>query len=245
MKISGKATRILLNGLDISSYFTAADVAVTVDNVEQSGFGDEDKSYLVGERSASYRLTGHYDRSDADDSVSKLLDSIAGADVTTPIISIVRQRALGAKGNSGQVILKDRSATAPIAGIVGMNASFDSAGDHFGQTRTVFEWGTLLPSVAGGTSEAYNGGTATALGATGYLQMGSVLGGTPVVKIDHSADGATAWTTFITFTGVETADAPEAQVGVTADNLTIQPYRRVVVTGGSCICWVGVSAPIA
>lgn len=240
-KIHGRNTRVYLNGTDISNYFNSANVTKNIDTAETSGFGDADKTYVVGLGGGDIKLAGFFDAGAAP-SVDSLVDGLLGSE-TDPILSVISASLIDASGATAMGNFKAKQIAAPIGGVVTTSADLeaDTSGVH--RTLTAFPLGTLTPAVAGGTTAVYNGGTATSLGGQAFLQMGSVVAGTPVVAIEHSTDGATAWSAWMTFAAVLSANAPQAQRATVTG--TVKPYKRVTVTGGTAVCWVGFDQPLA
>lgn len=241
-KYHGRNTRVYLNGYDIGGYFNAADVSNQADQAEVSGFGDTDKSYVMGLKGGNGKLTGYWDSTVAAPGAEAVLATLQGA-VPAPILSILASDALGERGHSTQADEINLSRNAPIAGVVTMAADFQG-NQAIHSVKTLLAKGTLGTSTSpGGTSAAMNDGNASAAGAVGYLHAFSISGGTPVLSIEHSANGTSAWATLLTFAGVASADAPQAQK--VAISGTVQPYKRIAVTGGTGIFWVGAHQPSA
>lgn len=241
-KYHGRNTRVYLNGYDIGDHFNAADISNQADQAEVSAFSDTDKSYVMGLKGGNGKLTGFYDSTAAVPGVEAVLASLQGA-AAAPILSILASDALGERGHSTQADEISLSRNAPIAGVVTMAADFQG-NKAVHTTKTLLAKGTLGTSTSpGGTSAAMNGGNASAAGAVGYLHAFSIGGGTPVLVIEHSATGTSAWATLLTFAGVASGDAPQAQkVSVSG---TVQPYKRVTASGGTGVFWVGVHQPPA
>lgn len=243
-KIHGRNARVYLNGQDISSYFNSADLSQPIDTAETSGFGDTDKSFVAGLRGGAVKLSGFFDNASGTASVDAILNTAEQA-AADPILTVLTAPNINDKGISASMVLTGRQASAPIGGVVSITADFvESTNLGLDRVRTVQANGTITAAAAGGTTSAWNGGTATALGAVGYLQAFQVLGGTPVVVIEHSADGATGWAALITFAAMPlAASAPQAQKASVSG--TVQPFQRTTVTGGSAVVWTGINQPIA
>ena len=243
-KIHGRNARVYLNGQDISNFFNSADLSQPIDTTETTGFGDTDKSVVVGLRGGAVKLAGYYDSASGTASVDAIFNTVEQASVD-PILTVLTAPNIDDKGVSASMALTGRQVSAPIAGVVSVTADFlESTTLGLDRVRTVQAKGTLTPSVAGGTTSAWNGGTATLQGAVGYMQAFAVAAGTPVVVIEHSADGSTSWAALITFAAMNgTGAAPQAQKASVSG--TVQPFQRTTVTGGSAVVWTGINQPIA
>lgn len=235
-KVHARRSRVFINGIDASPYFKNADVNSSAESSDSSGFGQDWKTGLPSMRSGSIKLGGYLDTSVP--GVTTELEDSLGSDVD-PIVTLVREQGIiNSYGWSMAAIETSLALSSAIADIAAASADL-TANDVVDRVTTVAPLGgTLTPTANGGTTVAYNGGTATAAGAVGVLQMFSTSGN-PVVLIEHSANGSTGWATLVTFAAMT---SPGAQrVAVTGN---VNPYKRATVTGGSAVCWVGVSQPL-
>lgn len=214
-----------------------------VDQASTDAYGQQDKSSIPGQLGADIKLGGYIDSTVGASGVETILKAFEQSS-TDGILSIIHQTSLNSPGTSAKVQETSLGRTSPIGGVVTMAADFKASDTGVERTQTVFPQGAITPSATGGTTAAYNGGTDTLQGATGWLQALSVAAGTPVVKIEHSEDGATSWSTLITFAAMPlAASAPQAQRATVTG--TVKPYKRVSVTGGSATIWVGITQPKA
>jgi hypothetical protein len=95
------------------------------------------------------------------------------------------------------------------------------------------EWGNLLTAgtvSAVGTGTAYDGGTATANGASGYLHVLSVTSGTATVTIEGSASGTASWSTLMTFTAAAAGTAERQSAAG-----SIPQFTRYNTAGGTAV----------
>lgn len=239
-KLHGKKARVYLNGFDVSNYFTSAEAPQTGDTAETSGFGDEDKTYVVGQKSGTIRLSGFFDNDAAAGTEKRFVDVIQAA--TNPIVTVVSESLAERRGWAAAAIETSLAKSAAIGAVAAMNAEFISDSGVF-NVRTVFARGTLGASTApGGTLSSYNGGTATTKGIVGVLHVFGSVSGTPVYTIQDSADGSSGWATVVTFAGVASAQAPQAQiVEVTG---TVRAFLRANVTAGTADVYIGAHQPI-
>jgi hypothetical protein len=241
-KIHGKLARVYISGIDASNFFTSAETADQVDTAESSGFGDNDKTYLIGMRTGNIRMSGFYDSGNATGNVDATIRAGLGLDGTqSPIVNITRGTAMNDMGDGGvDDLYTSYSPSAPIGGAVAISVDIQaSRGLNF--HRTVLPKGTLGTSTSpGGTTNAWNGSVQTVQGGRGFLQVFQVIGGNPVYSIEHSADGSTGWTVKASFAAASAVGAQVVDISG-----TIQPFQRVSVTGGTAVVWVGLYQPVA
>ncbi len=236
VKVHGRKTNVYISGYDLSSIFTSADSQRQIDTAEVTGFTAQDKEFIAGQRGGNVRFQGWYSK-DANSS-DPVLSALANDPDTEAVVTVIRDTdAFEGPAEAMEGPITSYGRTSPIAGVVSIAVDF-LATAGLPTTRTLQTKGSLTPSVAGGTTAAYNGGTATTLGAVGFLQVFSVSG-TPVVTIEHSATGTSAWSSLITFAGLAAAGAERKAV-----TGTVQPYLRTTVASGTAVCWVGISQPI-
>jgi hypothetical protein len=235
VKLHGKNARIYLNGYDISAGFNNFDGPGQADTVDASTFGGADKEYVVGLRSGSMRLQGIWDATPGATGIDDILGDVEAQDSPMPIVTVwPGGDVLGYPGKGAAEIETAISRTSPIGGVVGMSVDMMASGG-FHRLRNLFPKGTM--TAAGGTIEPDNGGTAVAATLIGVLQAFQVLSGTPVVTVEQSANGTSGWTAALTFSALQSAQTPQAQLAsVTA---TIQPFKRTNITGGQAIVNVG------
>lgn len=234
VKVHGRKTSVYIGGYDLSDIFTSADASETVDSSEVTGFTAQDKEFIAGMRNGTMRFQGWFSKDAA--SSDPVLSALPGDD--SVVVTLIRDTdAFEGPAEAQEGPITSYSRSSPIGGVVSVAADFQASGG-LAHTRTLKAKGSLTPSVAGGTTAAYNGGTTTTHGAVGFLQIFSASG-TPVVAIDHSNNGSTGWAAVITFAGLTAAGAE--RVAVSTD---IKPYLRTTVTGGTAVCWVGISQPI-
>ncbi len=236
-KIHGKFTRIYINGVDLSTFLNSAETDVAIDTAESSAFGQEDKTYVQGQKTATHRLQGHYDDTPGATGIDTFLDSLIDIS-TTPILAIVRNDVIDARGDAGAADeMTSYNKTSPVAGVVGVSVDFQVSGGY-DPIISVFAKAELQTSAPGGTTLAFNNpATALTNGAVGHLHCFAAPTGSPVVKIQHSADGSTGWTDLIAFATVTGIEAQRVTVAG-----TVQPYWKVIEDGGGTLtCWVGIS----
>ncbi len=230
-KLTGKATKIYVNGQDVSSNFNLVDTQATTDVVDVSTFGAEFKENCVGPRSGTMRLQGYYDQTGAWDD---LMDQLYGLSSPLPVVTVLPAGDVqGLRGKAAAELSTTVSTSSPVGGAVAVTADFQS-NTGMDAVRNLYARGTLTPAAPGGT--ILPDGAAGTKTLIGYLQVFSIPAGNALVVIEHSANGTTGWTTALSFTAVAAAGAPQAQ-RATATGV-MQPYKRVNVSGGTAICEV-------
>src|SRR6266702_1668337 len=71
----GRLAELWLNGVDVSTYFAAADWNTKVDTTEVSTFKSTWKSFISGFAGSTFNASGYYDSADAD----KVRDTLQAA----------------------------------------------------------------------------------------------------------------------------------------------------------------------
>lgn len=121
---------------DLSNACNNIDYPDSVDIAEVSGFGDTDKSYVIGLKSRTIRIAGNW-KDDAND-VDEVLSSLVGGGADGTILAAyVYGPAGSAAGNvkySGQCIVTGYSRTSPIGGAVTFSADLQGNGTHVRST---------------------------------------------------------------------------------------------------------------
>lgn len=224
-KMHGKYTRIYVNGVDISNFFTSAEVSAQTDTAEVTAFGDADKRYVIGLNSGSARLAGYFDASPTGNKEA-LLRSLLGADAN-PHVAIVTREAPGAVAECSAEIETSLSVSSPIGGAVAMNADMTASGG-FDSARTFVPIQSLS-----GASATYDNGAAAPGGGRVHLHVFAVSG-SPTINVRHSPDGST----WATLTSVGTPAAGSAyRIDITT---SIDRYLSAEVTGGSATIFAAI-----
>lgn len=122
---------------DLSNAMNNIDYPDSVDIAEVSGFGDTDKSYVIGLKTRTIRAAGNWkgDANDVDEVFSGLL---GGGAAGTLLATYIYGPAGSAAGNvkyTGQCIVTAYGRTSPIGGAVTFSADMQGNGTH---TRTTF-----------------------------------------------------------------------------------------------------------
>lgn len=117
---------------DISNALNNVDYPETIDTAETSGFGDDDKTFVIGLKTRTIRIAGNW-KGDAND-VDAILSGLAGGGADgTVFTSYVYGPAGDANGEveyTGTAILTNYSKSSPIGGVVTFSADFQCTGAH-------------------------------------------------------------------------------------------------------------------
>ena len=121
----------------LSNFLNSIDFPETVDTAETSGFGDTDKSYVVGLRGHTIKLAGNWDG--AANGPDDVFGNLAGQGAAGTILSaFVFGPAGNATGNvkySGNALVTSYGVNSPIGGAVTFSADLLVTG---AVTRGVF-----------------------------------------------------------------------------------------------------------
>lgn len=234
--VHGKGASVLVNSYDLSAYFNSADVAMTIDTAETTGFGSSSKSYIVGLRDETLSLAGLYSQ-DASGS-DEVLSGILGA-TTTPIVTVAfSSGTIGNRAVLGRAHETNYSISNPVSDVSSVSADFTASTDAVTNQTLGLDTGVMLTtgaSIAYGslgalssvdnTASSANGGMATV-----HVTANSVSGGATTIKVQHSTDNST-WADLITFSAVSASTITNQLSAVSG---TVNRYLRVnVSTAGS------------
>ena len=222
----GRETLVFVDGYDVSGDSTNAVVDMVADAPEVSGFGAR-KFYTIGQVAGRIAHSGWFNKT-SPDGLHTLMAAKVG---TTAHVAVAWGTAVGDYGYAGSApIVANYVPTTPLAGAVATQGEYQQSG-KFDFTQTLWPKSNL--TTTGSAKDDLEG---TNNGIRGYLHIGSVLGGTPVVTVEHSTTGTSAWATLLTYTG---ATAPQAQA-VEATG-TVRQYLRTNVSGGSALAFLSYS----
>lgn len=234
--IHGKASKVLLDEFDLSSFFNSLDVAQTLETAETTSFGSSAKSYIPGLADATLSLSGMFSQ-DSDGSDEEL-SAILGA-TTTPLVTVLLDA--GTIGNSAIVAKAHETnyaISSPVGDIVSVTADFNASTDatsdlkyglRSGKALTAgssIAFGSLgnLASVDNAASSA-NGGMVNL-----HVTANSISGGATTIKVQHSTNNST-WADLVTFAAVSASTVTTEQAVVTG---TVNRYLRATAsTAGS------------
>ena len=220
--IHGSNSSVFVNNTDFSSYFNNIDASRTADVGETTTFGNDNKTFITGEKDGTVSLGGFFDAT-ADATLQPLMggadfDLFVGYDGTTN----GNQCAFGV-GN-----ITNYAVSSPVGDVVATSVDVQSDNGFFNGKLNFSGSDTtsgVMGSVVDDSSSSTNG-----FGA--IVVCTSVSGTSPTfyIKVQHSADNVT-YADLITFTQITAASS---EVKVVASGTTVNRYIRVFNTiGGS------------
>lgn len=218
----GKNVTVLMNGYDLSAYFSTASSSGSAETAEVTTFGSSAKSYIPGLKDATLSVEGYYNGST--EGVDEYLASKIGGETIWTLV--FGADALGARGYGATTVETTYEIGAEVGGAVSVSAE--------GQATVGQEAIAVLAPLAARTSTAngtqLDNGAATSNGSACYLHVTAASGTTPSLtgKVQHSADAST-WADLATFTAVTTAGSSQ-RVATTS---TVNRYLRAqwTITG--------------
>lgn len=222
-KLSGRLTKAYFAGYDLSGDLNEASVKVTFDMNEISGFGDAKKSFVLGLEADVIGFKGFLGTGAA--AVHALLSARIGA---SDVALITWGTAVGAVGAAGSAMtLSHYEGQVAVNGPGLLTSDFANAAEAPG-----LDFVTVLAGHQSHTAAeaAIDDSAGSNNGMRAYLEQISVSAGTPVVVVQHSTTGTSAWSDLITFTGVA---GRSAQAGAASG--TVRQFRRMSVSGGTGI----------
>lgn len=215
----GKNSSVFVNHTDFSSYFNNVDVNRTADVAESTTFGNDNKTYITGNKDGTLSVGGFFDAT-ADATLQPLL---GGADMVF-VIGIDGVDATDgcsfAKGN-----ITNYGVSSPVGDIVA--TSLDIQADSGLFNGSVLENATVT---ATGSGTARDNTLSTANGGGAFIIVSSASGTAPTLdaKITHSADNTT-YADLVTFTQ---ATGQTSEVKEVAEGTTVNRYLKVEYTVG-------------
>jgi hypothetical protein len=231
----GKNTKVLANGVALTSYLRESSVDRGAEAVDVTAFGDPAKKYLAGQQSATYNAAGMFEGTAL--AVDNIVDTALGQD-GGELVYLPEGDAAGKFGFGLQGIVSEYQVTSPVDDVVQVSLAAESC---VGAERVVSL--AALAAYASDTDVAsVDNGASTAAGASAYLFVTGLSAGSVIVKVQHSADNS-VWADLITFSSVTSSDDPISLRAATAAGATVNRYARlsVDVTGGTPTLWAGLS----
>jgi len=219
--IHGKATNVLHNNYDLSSYFNQAAVSRSVAPAETSTFGASAKTYIVGLQDGTLSLSGLFDG--AANAVDEEITAILGVN-TGGIISIDPAGASFIKGS--RVIsltgkLTSYQISAPVGDVVSASADFQ-ADEGIGNSISLRLWSAETAST---NTASHDSAASSADGGFGTLHVtANTMNNSSVFKVQHSSDNS-VWVDLITFSTVATVTLASQRTTV-ALGTTVNRYLR-------------------
>lgn len=216
----GKGALVLMDGRDMSAYFSTASSSGSADTAEVSTFGASSKAYIPGLKDATFSVEGFYAGGVGE--VDQYLASEVGAN---GLWTIVIGDALGARGYGASVVGTTYEVGAEVGGAVAVSAEGQSTTGQEG----VVVLNSLSAKTATGTGTQVDNGAASTGGSACYLHVSAASGTSPslTAKVQHSADGST-WADLATFTAVAGAGVPTGERIATTG--TVNRYLRAAWT---------------
>lgn len=220
--IHGKGTTCYFNSTDFSSYLQNIDMTKVSDVAETTTFGNDNKTYIAGEKDGTISLTGLFDAT-GDALVQPFIGSATNTNIVIGVDTLsATKQVTFTEGKFVEYGISD-----PVGDVVGisMNVQSDN-GIYIGK---VLENATVT---ATGSGTARDNATSTANGGGAFLLVTSKSGTSPTldVKITHSADNVT-YADLVTFTQATTSTSEVKRI---AEGTTINRYLKVAYTlGGS------------
>lgn len=223
----GKNTVILVDKYDLTSYFNALDLGVSVDLPETTTFGNGSKRrQVVGLKDGQVAPKGLFDG--AANAVDGALRA-AFAAATDPLLTVdLIGAAIGNPAVLAQAIEAQYSVQAPLAGVVETMAEFKPSQDYG------VEFGVSLHALAAETvstnSTSVDNAASSANGGVAHLHVTALAGDgtqTANIVVQHSADNA-VWADLVTFAQVTTATTK--QRSTVAAGTTVNRYLRAKST---------------
>jgi hypothetical protein len=147
----GNTASVWLDNFDVSQYFNAADLAISVDAAETSTFQSSWKTYIEGLAASKVSLKGYYDKTNDAYLQTNIQD---GGSVLTYIPGGSIPAAIGDVARLVWVHNQDVAESSPVGGVVLVSASY--------QGDAPVGFGTVLHGI--GTTDT---GTTTGAGADG------------------------------------------------------------------------------
>lgn len=134
-KVHGRNAHFALTNIsgvskNLSSWLNSIDFPTTVDSAEVQGFGDSDKSVVVGLRGHTIKAAGNWDAvaDGPDDVFGNLVGQGTNGTVISTFIYGPAGSASGAVKYSGTCVVTSFQVNSPIAGAVTFNADMIVSG---------------------------------------------------------------------------------------------------------------------
>lgn len=236
-KVAGKSAAVYYGIVNLSSFFSNADVTREASALEVTGLGDDARKYIPGVRGGTASLSGFYggDQDETDEKLSNSLASSDGEVVTVmPEGLVVGNRAVVFKARTTRYSL-----SSPVDGVGTASGDIQADGG-------IFEGHVLHTDADEVTSDgddaAVDNEASTAEGGLAHLHVPEAdddEGGELTAMIEHSATGLFAGeqsvlAEFSVVAGQPTSERVEVPAGT-----TVLQYTRAVWTieGGTSPRW--------
>ncbi len=214
--VHGKRLTALANEFDVSSYNTGLQVSAARQAVNLSPFGSDDKTYLAGQVSGAYTVSGNWNNDAAAD--LEHATNLGGS-----VLYTVCPAGADTAGNAAFLInglQNGYNFTAADTDAVRHSLS--------GLARPVHMAGVLIhphTTASTGATASQDDGASSALGGVAHLHITAFTGTDIIVTLEDSADNS-VWATLATFA---TASGTGAErISFTG---TVERYVRANITG--------------
>ena len=218
--VHGKSTKVFFNTTDFSSYLTNVDMSKTSDIAETTTFGNDNKTYVAGEKDGTLSMAGLFDATG-----DALVQPFVGATSNTNIIIGVDTLSATKQVSFTAGKFTEYGISDPVGDVVGIAMSVQS--DNGLYVGNVLENATVT---ATGSGTARDNSTSTSNGGGAFLLVTAKSGTSPTLdaKITHSADNST-YADLVTFTQ---ATDTTSEIKRVAEGTTINRYLKVEYTIG-------------
>lgn len=216
----GKNAKVLMNGADLSAYFSKVNSKGSAETAEVSTLGATSKAYIPGLKDSTMSVDGYWsgDVGGVDEYLSARIGS------TTIWTVVFSADALGARGYGASTVETTYEIGAEIGGAVSVSAE----GQATVGPEPVVVLNPLSAKTATGTGTQVDNTTSTANGSASYLHVTAISGTSSpslAAKVQHSSDGST-WADLAVFSTVTAAGASER----IASTGTVNRYMRATWT---------------
>ena len=209
----GKASRVYLNGYNLSSYFDSADMPMNADTVETTCFNMDDKEYIMGNKTATISAEGFYDGS-----TQATEEVLSAAFFSTNRWSYYPYGdTIGYFGYSMSAINNAYGVKGSITGAVRVSAAGQS---QVGKERIV-SLKALAQTTLSTSATAVDNSAGTTNGSSAYLHVTANASTDLYPYIEHSGSGST-WDTLVDFSS-STGGRTSERVTVTGE---VKQYVR-------------------
>tara|TARA_R100001129_G_scaffold168856_1_gene137272 strand:+ start:362 stop:1075 length:714 start_codon:yes stop_codon:yes gene_type:complete len=216
--VHGKDTKVFFNNNDFGQYFNNIDFARTVDVAETTAFGNDNKTFVAGDRDGTVSMSGLFDAT-----ADAILQPFLGSSTDTNLIVGLDGITDGKTVMFGAGIVSNYGQSSPVGDVVATSVDMQSDDGFF--NGLVLDNATIT---ATGNSSVTDNGASSTNGGGAFAIATTVSGSTPVatVKIQHSSDNVT-YVDLVTFTNFS---AVGSQMSTVADGTTVNRYLRVNYT---------------
>jgi hypothetical protein len=230
--VSAKATDIYWNGYDLAAYFNSATVPKSAETQDTTTFGATAIARVGTLKDGSVSLSGFLDESTAG-GAGTILATAIGTDSNE--VSVYPTSDVAGEYGHGLVVTES---SYEISGAVAGVCESSVEGQSSYSAERLRSYRPLSSASASGTTVGVDNAAASLLGASGYLHVTSLIGGTLTVKYQDSTDDVT-YADLLTFTTTSATTFSERK----ADVGQVDRYARVVTTlnGGTAIFQTGLS----